>query len=707
MISQYYILQVLVDRNKNARRNCVAKAQFYLFSRWGRTGTGGQAKLGGPFLNEETAQESFADTFKAKTGVNWSEAFSGAAPKKGKYEYLNTSTNKQSGDINWYYFLINDPLGKSDAWYAYDERNRAETEELYSEFVASNNAARLSNRLVHSDSSGFTYKIDLQNMTQMNTKSLTVRTIHRTNNGKEPQNKPSVFFGTPNTPLSSVTPHKVLSAKSPAKKSTPLAARSLTKPLSALAATVDSAASITLQGGSVYGEFDAMLNQTNLSANNNKFYKIQLVEASDGVYMFTKWGRVGEAGAIQEAGPFESDVAEKEFCKKFKNKTSNIWEDRENFETMTGKYALVEMKKYAVASVASPGINILPSKLNSKTKGFVDLIFDEDMFKTAMSAMNLDPVKLPLGAVSKAQIKRGFDALESLEEEINDKANPRNLMELTSDFYTIIPHSFGRSQGPVLNSTDMVKEKYDMLNTLTDIEAAQGMRNMHKAGASEETHDHPSDVNYKQLAANLILVEEDDEYRPIIERYLNDTKGVGYTSNMQLRDIWRVSRHEESKRFASHAEISNRKLLWHGTNVAVVAAILKNGLRIMPHSRGRVGSGIYLADQHEKSAWYVSPAQNTIIMFLVEAALGKQFEINQDDSSLMSAPQGYDSVLAKGSKAPHLEAELTIDGKSVKVPHGKPKAVKTAKGSSFSHNEFLIYKESQHRIRYVLAFDQN
>ena len=34
--------------------------------------------------------------------------------------------------------------------------------------------------------------------------------------------------------------------------------------------------------------------------------------------------------------------------------------------------------------------------------------------------------------------------------------------------------------------------------------------------------------------------------------------------------------------------------MWHGTNVAVVVAILKTGLRIMPHSGGRVGKGIYL-----------------------------------------------------------------------------------------------------------------
>ncbi len=54
--------------------------------------------------------------------------------------------------------------------------------------------------------------------------------------------------------------------------------------------------------------------------------------------------------------------------------------------------------------------------------------------------------------------------------------------------------------------------------------------------------------------------------------------------------------------FKEHNSVENRKLLWHGTNVAVVAAILKTGLRIMPHSGGRVGRGIYFASENGKSA---------------------------------------------------------------------------------------------------------
>ena len=60
----------------------------------------------------------------------------------------------------------------------------------------------------------------------------------------------------------------------------------------------------------------------------------------------------------------------------------------------------------------------------------------------------------------------------------------------------------------------------------------------------------------------------------------------------------------QGDRYSQHESLENRRLLWHGTNVAVVAAILKSGLRIMPHSGGRVGKGIYFASENSKSAAY-------------------------------------------------------------------------------------------------------
>lgn len=73
----------------------------------------------------------------------------------------------------------------------------------------------------------------------------------------------------------------------------------------------------------------------------------------------------------------------------------------------------------------------------------------------------------------------------------------------------------------------------------------------------------------------------------------------------QLLNLWRVDRPAEAAGFARHSQLDNRKLLWHGTNIAVMAAIIKAGLRIMPNAGGRLGRGLYLASEHSKSAGYV------------------------------------------------------------------------------------------------------
>lgn len=42
--------------------------------------------------------------------------------------------------------------------------------------------------------------------------------------------------------------------------------------------------------------YDASLNQSNVGNNNNKFYRLQLLENHDGYHVHTRWGRVGEFG---------------------------------------------------------------------------------------------------------------------------------------------------------------------------------------------------------------------------------------------------------------------------------------------------------------------------------------------------------------------------------------------------------------------------
>ena len=63
---------------------------------------------------------------------------------------------------------------------------------------------------------------------------------------------------------------------------------------------------------------------------------------------------------------------------------------------------------------------------------------------------------------------------------------------------------------------------------------------------------------------------------------------------------------------------------------------------------------------------------------------------------------GWFSLFNADSK---LDTKITIDGKEIVVPQAKPKS--TGISSSFYQSEYLIYKESQNRIRYLLLFDFN
>jgi len=205
----------------------------------------------------------------------------------------------------------------------------------------------------------------------------------------------------------------------------------------------------------------------------------------------------------------------------------------------------------------------------------------------ALQKMEIDTKKMPLGKISKTQIQKGREILAEMDEEIKSgKPNRATLIDLSSRFFTTIPHSFGRNQPPVLSQAEEVQRKFDLLNTLSDIELANSLVGNEKSDGDEV--DDPLDAKYKTLNCNLEYVDPSSEEWKVIKKYVDNTRAG---NNVELAEVFRVDRKPEGKRFADHDSLGNRKLLWHGTKVAVVAAILNTGLRIMPHSGGRVGRG--------------------------------------------------------------------------------------------------------------------
>ena len=180
-------------------------------------------------------------------------------------------------------------------------------------------------------------------------------------------------------------------------------------------------------------------------------------------------------------------------------------------------------------------------------------------------------------------------------------------------------------------------------------------------------------------------------------------------SKVKIVEIFSMDRDGEIAAFEAHSAKGNRTLLWHGTNIAVAAAICSSGMRIMPNSGGRVGQGIYLANQSVKSGHYVQPAQDgTGIMFLAEAAMGSVNYITQDDSRLKLSrlPPGTDSVVALGRIDPDPAGDVAVemDGNPVTIPAGAiaSSTVPGAAKSTFTQSEHLIYREDQLRLRYLV-----
>ncbi|KAJ8117216.1 hypothetical protein ONZ43_g4264 [Nemania bipapillata] len=344
--------------------------------------------------------------------------------------------------------------------------------------------------------------------------------------------------------------------------------------------------------------YDASLNQTNAGRNNNKFYRIQLLRTVGGDYRtWTRWGRVGEYGQSKTVGTGSLDDALKQFNDKFKSKSGLTWANRGN-EPKSGKYAFIE-KSYepdsedegddadeAKAEVKSE--NEPDSKLAKPIQSLMQLIFNQEYFSNAMSDLNYDSAKLPLGKLSKATISRGFQALKNLSALLDDPSLASseygtNFAQATEDlsnlFFTIIPHSFGRNRPPVIQSQALLKKEIELLESLGDMKDAALLM---KADKKEEIN--MLDRQFRGLCLDeMTPLDNTTEEFLQLKDYLMDTRGSTHIANYQIAQIFRIERHGEFGRFdESHKTPRDRRLLWHGSRCTNFGGILSQGLRIAP-----------------------------------------------------------------------------------------------------------------------------
>lgn len=239
------------------------------------------------------------------------------------------------------------------------------------------------------------------------------------------------------------------------------------------------------------------MNQTNSKNNNNKFYIIQILQPLSGsksMTLWCRWGRVGERGQNSQTTFNALDPATRAFILKFRSKSGLDWKNR-NDPPKSGKYTFIE-KNYedsddeedddAADESKSKGgktgkdndgsdVEHVPaeSKLPPEVQEFVSLIFDQGHFQSTMAMMSYDANKLPLGKLSKRTLKNGFLLLKAIAEALAGGARtPSSLESLSNQYFSVIPHAFGRNRPPILNTTEMIQKEADLLDTLTDMEIA-------------------------------------------------------------------------------------------------------------------------------------------------------------------------------------------------------------------------------------------
>ncbi|KAL3682512.1 hypothetical protein R1sor_000534 [Riccia sorocarpa] len=457
--------------------------------------------------------------------------------------------------------------------------------------------------------------------------------------------------------------------------------------------------------------YDAMLNQTNVGGNNNKYYVIQALEEDGGnkFFLFTRWGRVGAKGQQKLDSTYSRQQAIMSFQNQFYSKTCNHWINRAKFEPVPGKYTWLEMDYEDGDAEEEKPVNDKPKKPRGPTKlkpeveKLIKLICNINMMKQQMTEIGYDAKKMPLGKLSKSTILKGYDVLKRIAAALESKASRSTLAELSSEFYTVIPHDFGFKNMSqfVITDAPTLKKKLEMVEALGEIELASKILK-----PQDDDEDDPAFGQYKSLKCNLEPVPMDGADAEWIKEYVSNTHAETHSSYaLEVEQIYEVGRENEDERFKPFAGEKNRMLLWHGSRLCNWTGILSQGLRIAPPEAPvtgyMFGKGVYFADMVSKSAnyCYTSPSENTGILLLCEVALGEMRELYQSDYQADKLPPGKLSTKGVGGTAPDPAQIKTLDD-GVVVPMGKAKS--GDRNGSLLYNEYIVYNTAQIRMKYLL-----
>ncbi len=488
---------------------------------------------------------------------------------------------------------------------------------------------------------------------------------------------------------------------------------------------------VNIQNG-VYGEY--------------MFYFIQLIhdKGKDMYIVTTQFGRIGDEGENQRS-PFNSlEDAKNEFCKIFKSKTGNLWENRNNFERVKGKYMLIKFNKVQLTAkeLLKPFDynQCAPSKIEDKEiKNLLKIFTDSSIYFKAVKESGINTEFFNFSMLNKELLKKARDYIFEIykklnelkdlthptkrieesnkekEEKINNITKISNdIMILSSRYYELIPkEKYKESFIQPFGTIEEVQQEIQMIDNLFYVERAV---NILLGAQSKIKEINPLDYVYNCLQTKFTLIKQNTSEYEVIIKYIKNS-----SPNEKVINIFSVNRKGENENMKKWEKLKNHYLLFHGTKIFNYLGIFSNGLKIAPPeapSTGYLfGKGIYLADEYIKSINYCDSFYNKndkksySYILLCEAALGKMFECTMNDfKDLSFLNDGYNSLKSLSLTGPDLSKSF-ICNNGIIIPFGN---IISYDNNNYKLNnqrtnmpEYIIYDTTQVKIRYIIQVERS
>lgn len=394
---------------------------------------------------------------------------------------------------------------------------------------------------------------------------------------------------------------------------------------------------------------------TGEAKNNNKFYEMK--ENNDGTFS-VNFGRIGSSSQ-------NTSYSISEWDKVYRNKTQKV------------------RNGYIYKDITSLKSTVVQSSLKDvKDSSVLKLL--TDLQKYAKQSI-IDNYTVTSESVTQAQIDEAQKIIDKIADQLKYKSIrnseiDKNLIEL----YSIIPRKMKKVQDHILNGDGDKKKAQSIIQNEQDtLDVMRGQVSIQNTSTSngDKTLEDVLGVKINKVTDQAII---------------DQVKTLMADNAKRLVNVYEIEKSETQKAFDKQKQESIKhwtKLLWHGSRNENWLNILKTGLKIRPscavQTGAMFGNGEYFADKCQKSIGYTSVKgsywangnSSQAFLAIYEVNTGMEMRIERDDSKFrtfdfnkLRAEGNYDSLFVKG-------------------------------GYDLRNNEYIIYKESQSTIKYLVEIN--